>query len=97
MPFQDLPLYLAIRQLGPDVAVGRAMLFPEVEAVHAKLDRLADMLGKFAKETLRQLPLLEVHRRLLAREPEAREVWVEVEPARSAAPGWRDPVRLRFD
>ncbi|HYE18139.1 MAG TPA: AAA family ATPase, partial [Tepidisphaeraceae bacterium] len=68
----------------------------EVEAVHAKPDRLADVLARFAKETLRQLPPLEVHRRLLGREPEAREVIVEVEPARSAAPGWREPVRLRF-
>jgi ATP-dependent Clp protease ATP-binding subunit ClpA len=95
MPLHDLPFFLLTRHLG-DVALGEALLFPEILALHAKPARLASSIRALAKEILSESSPLDVHRRALPAVPSLLRVPLTLDPPTPSA-AWSEPITLQLD
>jgi ATP-dependent Clp protease ATP-binding subunit ClpA len=95
MPLVDLPIFLVTQELDENVRLARALLFPEVVALHERADKLQAAVAKLAREVIARSPPIEVHRRVCPAEPVLGEVVIDVAPAARSA-GWLTPLPLRF-
>jgi ATP-dependent Clp protease ATP-binding subunit ClpA len=108
VPLHDLPLILVTRKLDDAdpaddqsrhaVLVGEALFFPELTLVHDRENRLAELLRNLVRQTVADLPPLEIHRRLPPVDPPPTQYRLSVttDPPRASV-AWREPVTIELD
>ena len=83
------------RALGEGVAMAEVLGLPELSRLAKDPKAAAEAARAAARARLEALPLVLLHRHLVAGEPEVFPIEVEVEPRRRD-PCWREPVRLEL-
>src|SRR3954471_22451220 len=95
MPLHDFPLILVTRNLA-DFHVGGALFFDEVQALHAKPERLAAIVRSLAKEILSKTAPLDLHQRVAGATPELTHLLLPLDPPKRSL-AWSQPITLRLD
>jgi ATP-dependent Clp protease ATP-binding subunit ClpA len=96
MPQHELPLILVTQQLGTGLALGEAILFPEMLVMHEKAERLRAMVRGLAKKLLAESAPIEVHRRMMGETAIVSRLRVELEPPKRTV-GWSEAISLNLD
>lgn len=95
MPLHDFPLILVTRNLG-DFHVGGALFFDEVQALHAKPERLASIVRSLAKAILSKTAPLDLHQRVAGPTPVLSQLLLRLDPPKKSL-AWTQPITLRLD
>ena len=96
MPQQELPLILVVQQLEGGLALGEAILFPEMLVMHENQERLRGMVRGLAKKLLSESAPIEVHRRMMGETPLVSRVEVKLKPPRKTV-RWSEEISLGLD
>jgi hypothetical protein len=94
MTIREFHLQTVLATLENANCLGRLLFFPEVSAYGREPEEVRAELARLADKVLRDLPLVDLHRRCAAGELEVREVTVEVRPPDVTF--WTTPLPLRF-
>lgn len=95
MPIRQHKLNIVVQALEDETYLAEGLFFPEASVFGDRLSRLQQKLKTHARRIHEKAPLLRLHGRHVADEPEVEEAEVVVEPPRGSV-AWPKPVNLRF-